>query len=139
MEIHVSKNQLTAGGSKMSIGKDIVMGLMAVICFSLVACSHNNPLLKQGEDAKPVANYLYDAANFAAMDLGKSHNRGHWYASCMNQDKDIKDCDKLYKSMLAYTKKNPQYPGLNESDLSDHALWLWVKSDYSAAQYLDMD
>lgn len=139
MGIHVLKNQLIAGSNEMSKCKDMVMGLMAVICFSLVACSHDNPLLKQGEDAKPVANYLYDAANFAAMDAGKLHNRGHWYASCMNQDKNIKDCDKLYKSMLAYTQKNPQYPTLKESDLSAHALWLWVKSDYSAAQYLDMD
>lgn len=119
---------------------------LAMITFSVCACSHNNPLAEKGSE-KDAGQLLYDAAKAVQPQINQTYhlkmdNDGTFYIQCVqdeNANNQAEACNALFEAMAHYANTQAMSPfsTLSARDISDKAMWETVQSSFF--QYSETD
>ncbi|MDF1654361.1 MAG: hypothetical protein P1U34_04535 [Coxiellaceae bacterium] len=111
--------------------KNITITCLYVSTCTLIACSpHINPL--QTVSQKKAAHVLLRAAitSEKKLKLDPDVPAGALYMDCMQRDMPRKICITLYKAMLSYAKKYPDFKQLTLQDISDKKTYQDLSDEY---------
>lgn len=114
--------------------KSLKIAGMALVGFSLAACSHSNPMAQYSRSQQ--AQDLMASAQTAELKLGLVKRRfegGVIYFQCMNHIKKDKTCDAVYHAMQNNLRE--KYSGIEVSDISNQKHWSYIRDYYQEAMF----
>ena len=113
------------------------LALVGVGVLTLSACGKTNPLKTQSPES--TAKFVMKASEDAEKKMGFKNVRGGQYGQCMEGRNVVSagfampipiDCKDLYKNMVDFAQKDPDFKGLSVQALTDKSVFSSFKEHY---------